>query len=117
MCECDSCEIVFASRSKRWRDSGDADKCAGRTLTATVRSRRVSRALYTSPMPPAPIGDRTSYGPSREPADRVIYFLSSAVQLTTTVIGTRAASSLTVLTRKRCPSEDGTKELWSSVIP
>ena len=56
MCGCESCEIVFASRSKRWRDSADEERCAGRTLTATVRSRRVSCALYTSPMPPAPMG-------------------------------------------------------------
>jgi hypothetical protein len=32
----------------------------GSTFTATVRSRRVSRALYTSPIPPAPSGDRIS---------------------------------------------------------
>ena len=44
-----------------------ADTAGGRTLMATVRSRRVSRALYTSPMPPAPIGDRISYGPSAVP--------------------------------------------------
>jgi hypothetical protein len=31
-----------------------------RTLTATWRSKRVSRARYTSPMPPVPIRDRTS---------------------------------------------------------
>ena len=42
---CESCEIVFASRSKRWRTSGEDDRCCGRTLIATVRSRRVSRAL------------------------------------------------------------------------
>ena len=34
---------------------GIADKLFRRTLMATVRSSRVSRALYTSPMPPAPI--------------------------------------------------------------
>jgi hypothetical protein len=32
----------------------------GRTLTATVRSRRVSRAFHTSPIPPAPRGERIS---------------------------------------------------------
>ncbi len=40
-----------------------------RTLIATVRSRRVSRALYTSPIPPAPSGERISYGPRRAPMD------------------------------------------------
>src|SRR4029453_11640551 len=34
---------------------------------ATVRSRRVSRARYTSPIPPAPISRRTSHGPRRTP--------------------------------------------------
>ena len=34
---------------------------------ATMRSSRVSRAFYTSPMPPAPIGARISYGPSGAP--------------------------------------------------
>ena len=45
MCGCESCEIVFASRSKRWRDSEEVERCEGSTLIATVRSRRVSRAL------------------------------------------------------------------------
>ena len=45
MCGCESCEIVFASRSNRWRTSGEDERCGGRTLIATVRSSRVSRAL------------------------------------------------------------------------
>ena len=55
MCGWLSGEIVFASRSKRSRALVSA-KPAGRTLTATLRSRRVSRARQTSPIPPAPIG-------------------------------------------------------------
>ena len=39
---------------------------------ATVRSRRVSRALYTSPMPPAPMAERISYGPRRAPGERAM---------------------------------------------
>ena len=39
---------------------------------ATVRSRRASRAQYTSPIPPVPSGDRISYGPIREPTLRAI---------------------------------------------
>ena len=35
---------------------------------ATVRSSLVSRARYTSPMPPAPMGAMISYGPSCVPA-------------------------------------------------
>src|SRR5712692_9438889 len=65
----DNADIVFASRSKRWRTSGEEERCSGNTLTATVRSSRVSRARYTSPIPPAPIGERTSYGPRRAPAE------------------------------------------------
>jgi hypothetical protein len=35
----------LASRSHLSRASGELDRCSGRTLTATVRSSRVSRAL------------------------------------------------------------------------
>ncbi len=35
---------AFASRSKRSRDSGLLERCSGRTLTATMRSSRVSLA-------------------------------------------------------------------------
>ena len=49
-------EIAFASRSKRWRRSSSAANPVGRILTATLRSRRVSRPRQTSPIPPAPIG-------------------------------------------------------------
>ena len=44
-------------RSKRCRASAFSDRCEGRIFTATIRSRRVSRARYTSPIPPAPRGD------------------------------------------------------------
>ena len=43
-------------------------------FTATERSSRVSRALYNSPMPPAPSGERISYGPSLSPLLRGITF-------------------------------------------
>jgi hypothetical protein len=36
-------------------------------LMATMRSRRVSRAFQTCPMPPSPIRERISYGPSFAP--------------------------------------------------
>ena len=39
---------------------------------ATVRSNRVSRARYTSPIPPAPSGPTISYGPSFDPEVSVI---------------------------------------------
>src|SRR5262245_22238251 len=68
----ESWEIVFASRSKRCRTSGDSERWDGRTLTATARSSRVSRARYTSPIPPAPIAETISYGPSFEPAASVM---------------------------------------------
>src|SRR6266851_6720980 len=65
-------EIARASRSKRCFASGFSERCDGRILTATVRSRRVSRARYTSPIPPAPSGDWISYGPSLAPEARDI---------------------------------------------
>src|SRR2546421_4182182 len=60
-------EIARASRSKRCFASGLSERCAGKILIATVRSRRVSLAQYTSPMPPLPSGDWISYGPSLVP--------------------------------------------------
>ena len=54
------------SRSAR-AHRADEDRCRGRTLIATPRSSRVSRARYTSPIPPAPSGERISYGPRRVP--------------------------------------------------
>src|SRR5271168_3545192 len=39
---------------------------------ATLRPRRVSVAFHTSPMPPAPMGARISYGPKRVPAVRAM---------------------------------------------
>src|SRR5438132_757306 len=59
---------TFASRWNRATRSWSAVNPSGRILTATSRSSRVSRARYTSPMPPAPMSERTSYGPRREPA-------------------------------------------------
>src|SRR5713101_2876751 len=64
---CESFETALASRSRRCRKEGSEDRSAGRTLRATSRSRRVSRARYTSPMPPAPSGRWISYGPSLVP--------------------------------------------------
>src|SRR6266542_5938178 len=49
MCGWLKLETVRASRSKRSRSCGLAERCSGRTLTATMRSSRVSRARYTSP--------------------------------------------------------------------
>ena len=43
---------------------------SGRTLMATSRSRRVSCARYTSPIPPAPSGERISYCPRIVPGVR-----------------------------------------------
>src|SRR5260370_33434317 len=62
-------EMVRASRSKRSLASGLSARCGGRILMATLRSRRVSRARYTSPIPPAPSGAPISYGPSFVPEE------------------------------------------------
>src|SRR5215472_2846771 len=67
ICGCCSAEMVRASRSNRAFSSGSEERCDGRTLTATSRPRRVSRARYTSPIPPAPSGESISYGPSLVP--------------------------------------------------
>ena len=49
-----------ASCSKRFRRSASLEKAGGRTLIATSRPRRGSLARYTSPIPPAPRGERIS---------------------------------------------------------
>src|SRR5262245_24565308 len=59
---------AWASFSKRRRRSGSCEKDSGRTLIATSRFRRSSRARYTSPIPPAPMCETVSYGPNRVPA-------------------------------------------------
>jgi hypothetical protein len=53
-------ETAFASFSKRLKRSGLEASASGNTLIASSRERRVSRARYTSPIPPAPRGDRIS---------------------------------------------------------
>src|SRR6266542_7147144 len=72
MCGSDRAEAERASCSKRRSRSGSWENSSGSTLTATSRPSRVSRALYTSPMPPDPRGEITSYGPRRAPAASVI---------------------------------------------
>src|SRR6476469_3892269 len=67
MCGCERLESARASRSNRWRSSGFVVTSPETILMATERSRRVSRARYTSPIPPAPIGETISYGPSLAP--------------------------------------------------
>src|SRR5437773_10871808 len=64
---CESWEMVFASRWKRTLSCASLANSAGRILMATARSSRVSRARYTSPIPPAPMGATISYGPRRVP--------------------------------------------------
>jgi len=49
-----------ASCSNRRSRSASAENSAGSTLIATSRFNRSSRARYTSPIPPAPIGARIS---------------------------------------------------------
>src|SRR5882762_1777961 len=64
--------MAFASRSNRSWAPVLSDRWDGRIFTATVRSSRVSRARYTSPIAPAPSGATISYGPRRVPGNRVM---------------------------------------------
>src|SRR5262245_4080526 len=59
-----------ASRPKRPRRSGSAANRSRSTLMATSRFSFVSRAQYTSPIPPEPSADLISYAPRREPEVR-----------------------------------------------
>src|SRR5712691_10453389 len=67
-----SAATARASCSKRRSRSVSAANDTGITLIATSRPSRGSRARYTSPIPPAPSGARTSYGPSFVPEARAI---------------------------------------------
>src|ERR1051325_6519734 len=67
-----SADMARASRSKRSLNSREE------TLMATGRPRRVSVPRYTSPMPPLPIRDAISYGPSLSPGESRI----SSIQCT-----------------------------------
>src|SRR5262249_11395253 len=69
-----SAEAARASCSNRCLREASVEIEAGRTSIATSRPSRVSRAFHTSPIPPAPIGERTSYGPMRLPAAIVTSF-------------------------------------------
>src|SRR5580704_5147723 len=58
-----SAATAWVSCSKRRSRSLSLAKDSGRIFKATSRPKRVSRARYTSPMPPAPTSDWISYGP------------------------------------------------------
>src|SRR5215470_12015752 len=60
---------VFASCSKRATRIASLENDAGSTLIATSRPSVVSRARYTSPMPPEPMGSTTAYEPNRVPEE------------------------------------------------
>src|SRR5262245_38471816 len=64
-----------ASRLKRASRSGSLANASGRTLMATSRFRRASRARYTSPIPPAPISAVISYAPRRVPGVRLMGYV------------------------------------------
>src|SRR5208337_3116853 len=56
-----------ASCSNRRRRSESVERKDGKTLIATSRPSRESRARYTSPIPPEPSSDFTSYSPNFVP--------------------------------------------------
>src|SRR5882762_4154399 len=88
--------MVFASRSKLCLRTGSDENCAGKILMATVRSSLVSRARYTSPIPPAPSGDSISYGPSLLPEVRAMrtrnYSPRSTLHVDVVILGVLSAN-------------------------
>src|SRR5262245_32941749 len=72
MCGWVSLDMARDSRSNRCFESELLERCEERILMATVRSSRVSRARYTSPIPPSPSGATISYGPSRVPGSNAM---------------------------------------------
>jgi len=58
-------EARISARCKhlaRHASCGLLERCSGRTLTATMRSSRVSLARYTSPIPPVRIEEMIFWG-------------------------------------------------------
>ena len=74
---------------------------SGRIFSATSRPSRVSRARYTSPMPPTPIWAWTSYGPRRVPGERLIV---EAIIVSTSAVRQDLQTQLQFLPQSRCPA-------------
>ena len=60
-------DLRFAAKARQ--PVGIIGKRGQQHLIATSRFSWVSRARYTSPIPPAPSAERISYGPRRAPED------------------------------------------------
>src|SRR5512136_1007853 len=73
-------EADWASFSKRRSRPASEERDSGRTFTATSRPSRVSRARYTSPIPPAPTGARIRKWPSVVPI--IVVLISGLRRLT-----------------------------------
>src|SRR5947207_15519537 len=73
-----SAAAARASCSNRARRSRSAGRPEGMPFSATSRPSFVSRARYTSPMPPAPMAERISYGPRRVPPFKDINLTSDS---------------------------------------
>src|SRR5512135_2176519 len=71
--------MARASRSSRASRSTSPATSARRIFSATTRSRRVSSASYTSPIPPAPSRQRTSYAARRAPGTSAAIELPSVL--------------------------------------
>src|SRR3954467_12736083 len=104
MCGWLSVARVLASRSNRAFRSGRWATWVVRVLTATVRLRRVSRARYTSPIPPEPTSERISYGPSSLPAESVTFFVAgvSTSYLAIARVDNRPTPSQAPKSRRTC---------------
>ncbi len=61
----DRTDVLSPSEPERRRARGDAQ--AGQLGQRVDQLEATTRALYTSPIPPAPSADVTLYGPSRVP--------------------------------------------------
>src|SRR5215510_3041362 len=66
-----------ASRSRRSSLAGWLVNASGSTLIATSRCSRVSRARYTSPIPPRPSSATISNGPTGVPGASIVWLTRS----------------------------------------
>ena len=104
MCGCESCEIVFASRSKRWRDLRGSREVRRQDLDRhRALQPRVPRPIHLSHPARADRRDDLVRSESGAGGKRHL-FASSASQLVTRVIAGETSSPIASATSRRFPS-------------
>src|SRR5262252_302244 len=103
--------MARASRLNRSTLSDDDFSGSDRTFSATIRPSRVSRARYTSPIPPTPSCARISNGPMRAPGEntmaRVVFGESAHYR---SHAPNEAAAPIVILKRRARAQQSGDRQ-------